>query len=433
MIKNKKGLLVVFAFLVITMAYSLLKPLLMVLTGYAAKDACSCHYLAEQDKTTILKENLDFSPVDLAWVEWDEVEQSASASLFGLAEQKAIFRGDLGCQLDFPTSHLQKQNIESNQSEWNLRERKRAEVERAIAVAFDSIDGQWSGTRAVLVMEGNTILAERYQEGFDESSPLLGWSMTKSVTSTIAGRLVDDGTIDLDARPSFSTASGANDSITWRSLLNMNSGIDWVEDYSSVSAATAMLYHSPAMFIRAKQKERIHTVGSRWYYSSGTTNLLNGLMEETFPNQEAYRSFVYDSILFKAGLSSMRIETDAEGHFVGSSYGYATARDWACFGLLYLREGEGPNGRVFDSSWVDFIRQPAEGSRGVYGGHFWLNTNHNRSEAAPESMYMARGYKGQRVFIFPSMDLVIVRLGTIDHGDAFDNELIRRVLEALAN
>ena len=109
-------------------------------------------------------------------------------------------------------------------------------------------------------------------------------------------------------------------------------------------------------------------------------------------------------------MHSMLIETDFDGNYIGSSYAWATTRDWAKFGLLYLNHGNWNGVQVLDPSWVDFTKKPSVGSAGVYGGHFWLNAGGKFPEV-PRDMFSCNGFQGQRVWIIPSKDLVVVRTG----------------------
>ena len=104
------------------------------------------------------------------------------------------------------------------------------------------------------------------------------------------------------------------------------------------------------------------------------------------------------------------VSTDFDGNYIGSSYAWATTRDWAKFGLLYLYHGNWNGVQVLDPSWVDFTKKPSVGSAGVYGGHFWLNAG-GKFPDVPKDMFSCNGFQGQRVWIIPSKDLVIVRTG----------------------
>jgi CubicO group peptidase (beta-lactamase class C family) len=104
------------------------------------------------------------------------------------------------------------------------------------------------------------------------------------------------------------------------------------------------------------------------------------------------------------------LETDPSGTFVGSSFGYATARDWARFGLLYLNDGIWNGDRILPEGWVEHGTTPTPDSEQGYGAHWWLNRG-GRLAALPADEYQADGFDGQRVMVVPSRNTVIVRLG----------------------
>ena len=127
-------------------------------------------------------------------------------------------------------------------------------------------------------------------------------------------------------------------------------------------------------------------------------------------------------------MNSMVFETDAVGYFVGSSYGYATARDWAKFGQLYLQDGVWKGDSILPKGWVSYTRTSASAAKGQYGAHFWLNRSKELPDI-PEDMYYCKGHRGQRICIFPSNNLVVVRLGFSE--DKFDHNLfLKSVLSA---
>jgi CubicO group peptidase (beta-lactamase class C family) len=158
------------------------------------------------------------------------------------------------------------------------------------------------------------------------------------------------------------------------------------------------------------EKQAAFPPNTHFNYSSGTTNLLAGLLRKEFDSYQQYLNFPYDKLIDRIGMNSMVLETDAAGNFVGSSYGWATTRDWGKFGLLYLHQGNWNGDQLFDKKWIDFVTTPAANSAKEYGGHFWLNTPEKLPDA-PMDTYYADGFQGQRVYIVPSKDLVVVRLG----------------------
>jgi CubicO group peptidase (beta-lactamase class C family) len=169
---------------------------------------------------------------------------------------------------------------------------------------------------------------------------------------------------------------------------------------------------------------------NKWNYSSGTTNLLSGILRNQFKTHQEYLDFWYASLLDKIGMNSAIIETDMAGNFVGSSYGWATTRDWAKFGLLYLHKGNWNGEQLFDESWANYVATPTNTSNGEYGAHFWLNAG-SKFPDVPKDMYYASGFQGQMVAVFPSHDLVIVRMGVTEDPEFDFNGLLSGVVGSL--
>ena len=113
----------------------------------------------------------------------------------------------------------------------------------------------------------------------------------------------------------------------------------WSEEYDKISDATKMLFLAEDMGKVQENKELVGAPNESWNYSSGTTNLLSNILRSHFDSHQGYLDFWYSALIDKIGMHSMLIETDMSGSYVGSSYGWATPRDWAKFGLLYLHKG----------------------------------------------------------------------------------------------
>jgi CubicO group peptidase (beta-lactamase class C family) len=290
-------------------------------------------------------------------------------------------------------------------------------------------------TRAVVVVRGGRIVAERYAPGFGPQTPLLGWSMTKSLTNALCGILVRQGKLDPKAParvPEWRQAGDARQAITVDLLLRQSSGLRWNEVYETSpfdSSVIDMLYgrghRDMAAF--AASKPLAHPPGSVWSYSSGTTLILSRILRSLIGSDPDYHAFPRRELFERIGMNSALIELDDAGTFVGSSYSYATARDWARFGLLYLRDGMWEGARILPAGWVDYTRTPAPAApHGEYGAHFWLNAGAkdrgvpSPDPRAPADLFYASGHDGQVVAIVPSRDLVIVRIGLTPDDGRYD-------------
>lgn len=385
-------------------------PQLQVANGYAAKKMCSCTFIADRDQEDIQNTDLGTSPLSLTRTHIDRADKSVKTSLFGLAPRVAVFRNQLGCILldgqdDFHQDFKAKRDDQRN-APLPFAPTNSPQLEAAIDIAFSDS----AQTRAVVVIHHDTVIAERYAHDFTSNTPINGWSMTKSISSTLIGILVKQGKLKLTDDHLFPDWKDDRKQITLEDLLQMQSGLNFEEDYSKISNATNMLFRSENVAEIALKQPLTYSPGEHWHYSSGTSNLLSQLIRNTIKNDSLYHVFPYEALFDKIGMESAILETDESGTFVGSSFCFATPRDWGKLGLLYLHEGSYRGVQIVDSSWVDFVRKPASTSEANYGGHFWLNQG-GKYEEVPRDMFSCNGFQGQFVFIFPSHDLVIVRMG----------------------
>ncbi len=400
-------------------------------------------FITDRSAESVQLNDNDVPLINLADVETDG--KSASASVFGLMERKAICNEGLGCTLvndDYdpntiiPTPQRVKQNNnlkfpygDEEAEDTIFSNVDYDQLQKALDHAFSNNDVQ--KTRTVLVAHKNHIIGEKYLEGFTKDTPILGWSMTKSVLATLYGILEYNGKIDLNTPVLLKNWDKDNrKNITLNHLLRMQSGLAWDEDYTAISDVTRMLFMDADMTKAQGEKEAIAAPTEIWNYSSGTSNLLSGILRKRFKTHQEYINFPYKVLIDKIGMSSMLIETDMKGNFVGSSYAWATTRDWAKFGLLYLNKGNWNGEQLFDASWVDYVSKPTLHSDGTYGGHFWLNAN-GKYPDVPRDLYSANGYQGQRVFIIPSKDLVVVRTGLAEEPDFDINLFLKNILAAI--
>ncbi|NNF36014.1 MAG: serine hydrolase [Saprospiraceae bacterium] len=442
----KKILLVLLVLLIIGFfAFrSTIGPQLPIVSGYAAKKMCSCTFISERGQESIQNEDLGISPLNLTNTEIDFENKKVTTSIFGMAERTAEYRGRLGCvllkgkddyniQLDIPKVKLNP----SAYWPYGPREIRDAvegvdyeALDIAIKNAFDpSMNIDSIRTRAVVVIYKDTLVGELYANGYGEETELLGWSMTKSVTSALIGILSKEGRLSINDKNLFPHWDDGRANITINDLLQMQSGLKFDEVYDEISDATTMLFMSEDIVSTASYQPLLHKPGTHWSYSSGTSNIISGLIRTKFEKHEDYLKFPHEALFNKIGMQSAHLEIDESGNYIGSSYCYATPRDWAKFGMLYLNDGIWGNERILPEGWVDYSRKAAENSDGIYGGHFWQNHNRVAYPDVPEDLYSCNGHEGQFVFIIPSYDAVIVRMGL---SESFDiNNFLKEVLDAL--
>jgi CubicO group peptidase (beta-lactamase class C family) len=257
--------------------------------------------------------------------------------------------------------------------------------------------------------------------------------MTKSITGAWAGILADRGLLSLDEPAGIEAwQNDERNNITVKDVLQMSTGLDWFENYFTISDATVMLMQSEDMLASVSKCKSAHKPGNFWNYSSGDANLLSGIIRKKTGSDNEYHTGIYKDFLHRAGMLGTIVETDASGLFVASSYSYGTARDWARFGLLFLNNGVFAGDTIISAGWVDLMKTPAPASDGKYAGTFWLMEpeEENALTDVPADIFFADGFLGLRIYIVPSKNLVAVRLG-FGMGNFSMNDFLKEVIATL--
>jgi len=443
----KKILYVLLLFIIgiIAGGYFSQKDKLPILTGYAAKKACSCHFISERNLESIKEFDLSKSPLNLASIDINENEKSVEANVFGLATSKAIYSKEFGCQLIHTKEVTTNKSINRTKAHLNNKpaskfifpENKskltKKEFTDIVDLAFDKEEEWLKQTRALVIIQNDTLIGEHYAPGFDKDTELLGWSMTKSLCNALIGILVKEKKLKLNQTGLFKEwLNDKRRNISLTHLLQMTSGLDWEENYAEISPATQMLFEQNDMGEYAASYESEFNPGNHWEYSSGTTNILGKLIRDQFESHQEYLEFPYKGLLNKLGISSFVIEPDASGHYVFSSYCYGTPRDWAKLGLLYLNDGIVNEDTILTKEWIDFSISPTDASpKGKYGAQIWLNTNQNTIKDLPANIYSFNGFEGQHVYMIPDKNAVVVRMG-LSKGPPFDlNAVLKLINQSL--
>jgi len=292
-------------------------------------------------------------------------------------------------------------------------------------------------TRAVVIVHNGKLIAEKYSADIDSDTPLIGWSVTKSVMNALTGILVEQGRVNLEMKAFPDGETDGRESITVGHLLNMTSGLEFNEELSDPLAdVVRMILQEKDMAEFAGDKEMISLPGTTWHYSSGNTILLSKFMHNILGTTN-YRNFPTKELFSRIGMEHPFLESDSAGTFVGSSFMYATARDWARFGQLYLQDGMWGSERLLPEGWVEYSTTPTSASEEYgYGSHFWLEIPKEykslENVTLPEGSFHAIGHEGQFITIVPSHDLVIVRLGRTRYPNAWEHDLfVDRIIAAV--
>ena len=268
--------------------------------------------------------------------------------------------------------------------------------------------------------------------------------MSKSFLHAALGLAIADGKLEPTALAPVAEWQDAADprrTITLRQLAQMTGGLDFREQYDDPSAGVMqMLFGAGRADVgrAAAQTAFAHPPGTVWSYSSGSANILSRVLRDRIGAREPYRAFVFTRLFAPLGITSAVPEFDASGTWIASSYVHATARDFAKFGLLYLRGGMWDGKQLIPRDWVDVARTPTLASKGLYGALFWLNARNPDTGAPalspdlPDDLFMARGFGGQFIAIVPSRDAVIVMLNVAYSNDnAPIIALVADILKAL--
>jgi len=450
----KKFFLTLFIIVLISAVgfYLLVYPRLVIVSGYTAKNMCSCVFVAGIDEQKVKDEDLNFDILPYADIKVDYQNKTVSSTVFGMSKKTAVYREHTGCAL---VNKLPVGSVVRYSKTWPihpydslmhwydfvdtvdyLSARQSKEMDKSISMAFEEDDPSEpkKNTRAVVVVYKGQLVGEQYAPGFDKDSKLLGWSMTKSLTAAFFGKMESDGLIDHTRKTGIE--EWQNDDrrvITWDHLLHMNSGLRWKERYDQVSDAVTMLFNSDGIGEYAMGMPLQYAPNAHWEYSSGTTNIIATELEKYFKSRDEYLLYPYQRIFWPIGMYSLIIETDSKGYFVGSSYSWATARDWAKCGQLFLQNGQWAGQQILPKKWVDYVQKPAPNSAYRYGAHFWLNKDGNLPDV-PRDTYSFQGFQGQGVYILPSENLVVVRLGLTYHEPDFDfNAWLSAIIKTIHN
>jgi CubicO group peptidase (beta-lactamase class C family) len=419
-------------------------------SALTAKYLCSAAFVGGRDPDQVARVDLAaFRSATLGLVDWkvDTAGGATTASLFGLGRRQARYRPGLGCTVAIdrvPADVPVAQSVRSRSAAaFPPALPTPPALGKVIEAAFSEPDpGRPRRTRALLVIHRGHTLAERYAPGYSAQSRFIGWSMSKSVLSALVGILVAQGRLALGAPapvPEWANAADPRHAITLDQLLHMSSGLAFDEDYDNpLSDVLWMLYGTGDGAGFAAGKPLAATPGTTFHYSTGTTTILSRLVARTAG--EGYPRFARRTLFAPLGMESALIEPDAAGTPMGACCMWATARDWARFGLLYLNAGLWQGRRILPAEWVAYSRTPAPAAEeSQYGAHFWLKVpppfriEPGRPQLLPADAFHAVGYGGQFITVIPSRELVVVRLGLALDPAAWDQEaFIHDLLEALS-
>jgi CubicO group peptidase (beta-lactamase class C family) len=449
-----------------------LKPpaLLRVGANYSAKIVCSNVFLAGRDPEEVLRVDVQAPGISLLkamHVSVDRERGVVRAGFLGfIGGGVAVARPGRGCTVvpdgrlesvaaaPAPMAYVGPPQFPTEPPPWpeGTMVQTRPSIDQVLNDT--ALDGP--GVRAIVVVDHGRIVGEHYAAGFRPDTPLLGWSMTKTVMAGVIGMLIKDGELSLD-QAGFWTGNDGREKIRLKDLLAMSSGLQWNEAYGAVSDVTSMLYLQSDMAGFARSPPLAHPPGETWLYSSGSAVILSRIAQDAqargagkakdfaasihaADEPHDLASFINVRLFGPLGITSATIEPDEHGTLVGSSYMYATARDWARYGLFLLQDGIWQGKELLPSGYVAMMTTPVEASHGQYGmGQTWLwgseaatpGVNPDAAFDIPPDAFWMSGHDGQSVCIIKSRQLVIVRLGLTPYAAGYTSQaLVQAVLKA---
>lgn len=345
----------------------------------------------------------------------------------------------------FPAQPLGVAFPTENWPEFDAANGTRRQVEHAMSPAFEGQrPAALERSRALLVVWQGKIVGERYSQDVTQNTRLQSWSMAKSFLHAALGIAIGDHLLSPQqpvGAPEWRSDVDPRRTITIRQMAQMTDGLDFREQYTDATAsALQMLFGEGRGDVGAfaARSDRAYAPGTHWSYSSGSANILSRMLKDHLGGRDAYLRLLRERLFQPLGIRSAVPEFDASGTWIGSSYIHATARDFARFGLLYLRGGMWDGQQIVPRDWVNIGRVPTMASRGAYGALFWLNAADPEtgksaiSPKLPADMFMARGFGGQFIAIIPSRDAVIVMLNAAYAEDTKPIiDVVANILDAL--
>lgn len=428
------------------------KDLFRTATGSVSRSLCAAVFVSRVDPQRTFREEQLPLMRSIGWAihyEVDRARREVRTSVFGDFTARAVYREGLGCLLmhgDGAVPEAAGFTASPIVNAWPTSVIRPTDpaIARALDQAFAEPDPLHPRlTKAVVVLHDGKLIAERYAPGYGPHTPIYAHSLTKSVVSALIGILVREGKLQPDqAAPiaAWHSPADPHHAITIDQLLRMDSGLPFDETDGALSPMTRMLFLEPDMAGYASRMPLAHAPGTVWGYSNLSYVLLSRIIRDAAGGSAVdVERFVRHELFAPLGMRDAVIETDATGTPLGASNVYASARDFARFGQLYLDGGVVDGRRILPEGWVAYSH--SQTLKTGYGAGFWTNLVNEGSvpvwdapwgmPTLPKDMYYGRGALGQYLVIVPSEHLVVVRMGiSIDYGTGTE-EMVAAIIAAL--
>jgi CubicO group peptidase (beta-lactamase class C family) len=432
-----------------------------VATGLVAHNVCSKVFVSGLDPEMVFSETTERAGIrrlrPLLKFTLDGTGKTVEASVAGRFASRAVFHDGLGCVLlrDVKAPYVLKSDIDTLKlpkappllaeiAGPELAEPSEPALKAALDHAFEEpAEPPFRRTKAVVIVHNGRVIAEHYAKGIGVDTPLLGFSMTKSVINALTGILTQQGLVTPSMPAPIPEWRAANDprrEIEVEHLMRMTTGLALDETNSGFDPSSQMVYLHDDMAGFAVKAPLIAPPGTRWHYSSPSTQLLARIIRDAVGGPEQTLAFAWRELFNPLGMHNVTLEFDGAGTLQGTAYMLASARDWARFGLLYLNDGVVGGKRLLHEDWVDFSAAATLDTD--YAAGFWTNRSEHPNAKArvrlgiPRDAFFASGDLGQRIVIIPSQRLVVVRLGdSVDPtGDVRGlGRLVKEVIAAVQN
>ena len=382
----------------------------------------------------------------------DRVARKLDVSVAGLLATHTIFREGFGCvrMLGGREPYLLKADIVALKSPKtppllpeiagpDVVEPSDPALKAALDHAFEEpAEPPLRRTKAVVVVRDGRVIAERYAPGIGIDTALPSFSMTKSVINALLGVMTQQGLTSPSLPAPIPEWHGTNDprrEIEVGHLMRMTSGLALDETDDPLNPSEQMFQHDD-MAAFAVKAPLIAKPGTRWAYSSATTQILARIIRDAVGGPEQSLAYAWRELFNPLGMRDVTLEFDGSGTLQGANNMLASARDWARFGLLYLNDGKIGDKRILHDEWVDFITWATLDTD--YAAGFWTNNSEHPnakrrvSLGIPRDAYYASGNLGQRCVIIPSQHMVVVRMGDAVDPTGDMRGLARLIKEAIA-
>ena len=426
---------------------------LTIATNSVSHSLCDAAFLSHVDPDRMFAQEQLPNMRSIGWAlryHVDREKQEVRSTILGAYGARAVYREGLGCVLVHGDAALpESAGFKAQSITRAFAEPVVVPTDPALRQALDRAfaepaPAQPRLTKGIVVLHDGKIIAERYAPGYGPDTPIWGHSLSKSITSALIGVLVGQGKLRVDQAAPVAAWASPDDphhAITIDQLLRMDGGLPFDETDGPVNPMSRMFFLQNDMAGYAATVPLAHPPGSAWAYSNVGYVLLARIAADAAGADRAVDAerFVRDQLFAPLGMRSAIFETDLAGTLVGSSHVYASVRDFARFGQLYLDDGVVNGRRVLPEGWVAYSH--SQTLKTGYGAGFWTNRVNQGSvpvwdapwgiPQAPKDMFYARGAMGQYVVIVPSERLVIARLGISQHGGTGIGDLTAAVIAAL--